>query len=347
MPDARSLPNLDFSRFRAVGEARAAFLAELRDAAREVGFFYLSGHGIAIDEADRLKTLGRQFFALPEDDKVAIEMVHSPHFRGYTRAGFERTRGQPDWREQIDFASERTPLPRDAGLPDWARLQGPNQWPAALPALKSAVIEWQSHLTALAIDLLKAFALALEQDENVFLPIYSNAPVEHIKIIRYPGRENTGSDQGVGAHKDGGFLTILLQDVQGGLQVQADDGTWIDAPPIAGTFIINIGEVLEMASNGYLRATVHRVVTPPAGKDRLSIAYFFGAQLDAVIPLLQLKPEFAAEALGPAADPDNPLFREIGRNYLKGRLRSHPDVARRHYADLLDAIPVPATASAY
>ncbi|SHE80214.1 Isopenicillin N synthase [Kaistia soli DSM 19436] len=347
MPDARSLPILDFSRFRAGGATRAAFLADLRDAAREVGFFYLSGHGIATSEADHLKALGRQFFALPEADKVAIEMVHSPHFRGYTRAGFEHTRGQPDWREQIDFSSERALLPREAGQPDWTRLQGPNQWPSALPALKPAVLDWQSHLTALAIDLLKAFALALAQDEDVFKPIYESAPIEHIKIIRYPGRDSTGSDQGVGAHKDGGFLTILLQDVQGGLQVQADDGSWIDAPPIPGTFIINIGEVLEMASNGYLRATVHRVVTPPAGKDRLSIAYFFGAQLDAVIPLLQLTPAFAAEALGPAADPDNPLFREIGRNYLKGRLRSHPDVARRHYADLLEGVPQPATAGAY
>ena len=348
MSQASSLPILDFSRFRAGGGQRDDFLNSLRDAAREVGFFYLSGHGIAAETVDELRALSRRFFALPEAEKRAIEMVNSPHFRGYTQPGFERTRGERDWREQVDFATEREPLRRDAGLPDWSRLQGPNQWPASLPDLKPAILSWQVQLTALAIDLLKAFALALDQDEDVFAPIYRDAPIEHIKIIRYPGRENTESEQGVGAHKDGGFLTILLQDeTQGGLQVQNDDGSWIDAPAIPGTFIINIGEVLEMASNGYLRATVHRVVTPPAGRDRLSIAYFFGAQLDAVIPLLQLRPELAAEALGPAADPLNPLFRGIGRNYLKGRLRSHPDVARRHYADLLDAIPVPETASAY
>jgi isopenicillin N synthase-like dioxygenase len=341
------LPILDFSRFRAGAEGRAAFLAELREAARHYGFFYLTGHGIPDNEADRIKALSRQFFQLPEAEKLAIEMVNSPHFRGYTRAGWERTKGQADWREQVDFASEREPLPSGGGRPDWARLQGPNLWPAELPALKPALLAWQSQLTELAVDLLRAFALALGQDEDVFAPIYKDAPIQHIKIIRYPGREATGSEQGVGAHKDGGFLTLLLQDVQSGLQVENYEGGWIDAPPIRGTFIVNIGEVLEMASNGYLRATVHRVVTPPAGSDRLSVAYFFGAQLDAHIPLLQLAPDLAAAALGPEADPDNPLFRDIGRNYLKGRLRSHPDVARRHYADLVANEPSPAVASAY
>ncbi len=82
---------------------------------------------------------------------------------------------------------------------------------------------------------------------------------------------------------------------------------------------------------------MHRVVTPPAGRDRLSIAFFLGARLDATVPLLTLPPELAAQARGPASDPDNPLFHEVGPNYLKGRLRSHPDVARRHYADVLAA----------
>jgi isopenicillin N synthase-like dioxygenase len=75
-------------------------------------------------------------------------------------------------------------------------------------------------------------------------------------------------------------------------------------------------------------------VTPPAGSDRLSVAYFLGAELDATIPLLELPPHLKAEAHGVTRDPNNPLFRDVGRNYLKSRLRSHPDVARRYYADL-------------
>jgi isopenicillin N synthase-like dioxygenase len=136
-------------------------------------------------------------------------------------------------------------------------------------------------------------------------------------------------------NKDGGFLTLLLQDEHKGLQVEYD-GEWADVDPIPGTLVVNIGELLELASNGYLRATVHRVVTPFAGVERLSVPFFFGARLDATIPLLELPPHLAAEARGPASDPENPLFRDVGFNVLKSRLRSHPDVARRHYADLLE-----------
>ncbi len=98
--------------------------------------------------------------------------------------------------------------------------------------------------------------------------------------------------------------------------------------------MVNIGELLELATNGYLRATVHRVVSPPAHQERLSIAFFLGAQLDATVPVYTLPPELAQEALGPDSDPQNPLLREVGWNYLKGRLRSHPDVAERYYQDL-------------
>lgn len=177
--------------------------------------------------------------------------------------------------------------------------------------------------------------MALEQPKDVFAPIYAPAPNQLIKIIRYPGRAVGESDQGVGAHKDSGFLAVLLRDAEAGLQVEAEDG-WIDAPPIPGTFVINIGEILEVASNGFLRANVHRVVSPRAGTDRLSVAFFLGARLDSEVPLLSLPSHLAAEARGVTQDPLNPIFREVGRNYLKGRLRSHPDVAQRHHADLIE-----------
>jgi len=344
---ARSLPTLDLRRFDAVGEERAAFLGDLRRAAREFGFFYLAGHGISQNFTETVVNLSLRFFSLPESDKLAIEMVNSPHFRGYNRAGFEYTRGKQDWREQIDIGAERPALPRDPAAPAWTRLQGPNQWPPALPELKPVLLDYQEKATALAIRVIQAFSAALEQPENVFEPIYSPAPNQLIKIIRYPGRAAGESDQGVGAHKDSGFLAVLLQDRVAGLQVEGEDG-WIDAPPVPGTFVVNIGEILEIASNGYLRANVHRVVSPPAGGDRLSVAFFLGARLDSEVPLLALPPHLAAEARGVTQDPLNPLFREAGRNYLKGRLRSHPDVARRHHADLLEPSDgKPELASAY
>jgi isopenicillin N synthase-like dioxygenase len=345
---AETLPTLDLRRFNAGGAERSSFLEELRTAARGVGFFYLIGHGIEDRLIEDVLKISRRFFALPEKDKLAIEMVNSPHFRGYNRAGYEHTRGKPDWREQVDIGPERPALPLDRGAPPWERLQGPNQWPAAFPEFKPTLLAYQDRTTALAIRVLRAFAAALEQSEDVFAPIYTPAPNPLIKIIRYPGRASDESDQGVGAHKDSGFVTLLLQEKQAGLQVQADDGGWIDAPPVPGTFVVNIGEILEMASNGYLRANIHRVVSPPLGTDRLSVALFLGARHDATVPLLSLPGRLAAQARGVTQDPDNPLFREVGRNYLKSRLRSHPDVARRHYADLIDpASAASEPASAY
>jgi isopenicillin N synthase-like dioxygenase len=336
---AQTLPVLDFREFDGGPAQRSAFLEKLRVAARDTGFFYLVGHGIAQDFLDQLFALSRRFFDLPEAEKTAVEMINSPHFRGYTRIGREHTRGERDWREQLDVGAERERLVSKPGDPAWVRLQGPNQWPQALPELRPAILRWQREATDLAIRLVRAFSASLGQDEGVFEPIYAEKPNQLVKIIRYPGRDATESEQGVGAHKDSSFVTILLQHEQSGLQVEGPqagiDGGWIDAPPLRGSFIINVGELLEMASNGYLRATMHRVTTPPAGTDRLSIAFFLGARLDSVVPVLTLSPELAAEAKGVAQDPLNPLFLEVGKNYLKGRLRSHPDVARRHYADQL------------
>jgi len=196
------------------------------------------------------------------------------------------------------------------------------------------VMRWQTAASAILIRLMHAFTLSLGQREDALHSLYKDDPHTLVKLIRYPGRDLTSSDQGVGAHKDSDLLSLLLQDEQGGLQVEDKRG-WVDVPPRAGTLVVNIGEFLELASDGYLRATLHRVLTPPAGKERISAVFFLGARLDATVPLLTLPPELAQQARGPERDPNNPLLREVGLNYLKGRLRSHPDVAQRHYADIL------------
>lgn len=333
--DITALPSLDLSLLDSSLEQRQKFLDDLRHAARDVGFFYLTDHGIDGDLLRQVQDHARQFFALPEDEKVAVAMINSPHFRGYNRAASEITRGKPDLREQFDLGAERAALELDHNSPDWARLQGPNQWPTALPQLKPLLLAWQQAMTRMALRLLRAFAQALSLPEGAFDPLYGDKPNEHIKLIRYPGRAEGQSNQGVGAHKDSGFLSFLLQDQQAGLQVEIEEGRWIDAWPRENSLVVNIGELLELATNGYLRATVHRVQSPPAGSERLSIAFFLGARLDAVVPLYPLPAELLREARGPASDPDNPLFLDVGWNYLKGRLRSHPDVARRFYADAL------------
>ena len=334
-----SIPLLDLRRFDADEAQRAAFLAELRAAAHDVGFFYVTGHGVEARLLYDVMQSARSFFSLPVGDKLAIEMVNSPHFRGYNRVAAERTRGRPDWREQIDIGAERPALPRDGNAPAWARLRGPNQWPAALPELRTVVEHWQTAAIQVLIRILRAFALALGQRADALEPLYGVDPHYLVKFIRYPGAAAVGDPRsgdalGVGAHKDSELITLLLQDDRAGLQVETSRG-WVDVPPRDGTFVVNIGELLELASDGYLRATMHRVVMPPPGTERLSAAFFLGARLDATVPVLTLPPALASHARGPERDPQNPLYREVGLNYLKGRLRSHPDVARRHHADLL------------
>ena len=333
--DITALPILDLSLLDGTAIQRQGFLDDLRHAARDVGFFYLTGHGIDSELLQQVQAGARQFFALPDSEKAAVGMINSPHFRGYNRAASEITRGQPDLREQFDLGAERAVLPIDDNSPWWARLQGPNQWPAALPELKPLLLDWQQAMTGMSLRLLRAFAEALSLPQEAFDRLYGDQPNEHIKLMRYPGQAPQQSNQGVGAHKDSGFLSFLLQDRQAGLQVEIEEGRWIDALPLENTLVVNIGELLELATNGYLRATVHRVLSPQAGNERLSIAFFLGAQLDAVVPLYSLPTALLRDARGPASDPDNPLFRDVGWNYLKGRLRSHPDVARRYYAEAL------------
>ncbi|PJZ02649.1 2-oxobutyrate oxidase [Pantoea rodasii] len=330
---AETLPVLDLALLELPDADQSPYLAELRNTARDVGFFYLINHGINPQLLQNVPSITQAFFALPDEEKQRVSMIHSPHFRGYNRAGVEYTREQRDQREQFDIGAERVALALQAGDPAWKRLQGPNLWPEALPQLRPVIHAWQQAMTGIALRLLRAFAKSLSLPPDAFDALYGTHPNEHVKLIRYPGQADSASQQGVGAHKDSGFLTFLLQDDQPGLQVEVTPDNWVDALPKPGAFVVNIGELLEIATNGYLRATVHRVVSPPARNERVSIAFFLGAQLDAEVPIYQLPPQLASEARGPTSDPTNPLLREVGWNYLKGRLRSHRDVAARYYAD--------------
>ncbi|AZP83926.1 isopenicillin N synthase family oxygenase [Mycobacterium avium subsp. paratuberculosis] len=283
---------------------------------------------------DGLREAARRFFRLPQADKDAVAMVRSPHFRGYTRLGGERTRGAVDWREQIDIGPQRPPI---GGLDksDYRWLQGPNQWPAALPELPGLIEEWDAALSGVARTLLRHWAAALGSPADVFDAAFADAPATLIKIIRYPGR--AAGPQGVGAHRDAGVLTLLLAEPGSrGLQVcragPGGDG-WIDVPPRHGAFIVNIGELLEAATRGYLRATEHRVNLAGSTAERISVPYFFNPRLDARIPVLSLPPELRARAVErwtPSEDPADPIFSVYGRNAWKSRLRSHPDVASAH-----------------
>lgn len=328
-----SLPVLDISELDRGDAAAAAFRDKLRQVTHDVGFFYLVGHGIPQELIDEVLDVSRRFFELPEADKLAIENVHSPQFRGYTRTGEELTNGAVDWREQIDIGEERETV---EGGPAFQRLEGPNLWPAALPELESAITRWREQLSALALRLLRTWAVSLGSPADVFDDAFAERPFTLIKIVRYPGRTDEAAQQGVGAHRDGGVLTLLLVEPdKGGLQVE-HEGDWVDAPSVPGAFVVNIGEMLELATDGYLKATLHRVESPKAGTDRISIPFFFNPALEATMPRLELPAELKAEARGLSSDPtDSPILETYGENVLRYRLRAHPNVAAIHHADLL------------
>jgi len=332
---SRGIPIIDLSLLR--GTDPAAESARLRAALHETGFLYVTGHGVPSSVVEGVFAAAREFFALPLEDRLAIDEVNSPHFRGYTQLGNELTQGRADQRDQLDVGPERQALELGPDDPAYLRMTGPNQWPTALPTLRPAVLAWYDEARRVSIELLQCIAVALGQPADWFDAWFDDQTHDHLKVIRYPGSLVREGDQGVGAHKDYGWLALLVQDDLGGLQVQALDGTWIDATPVPGTFVVNIGEMLEVATRGYLRATVHRVVSPATTQDRYSIPFFLGPRLDATVPAIPLPDDLAAQARGIEDDPANPLLSVYGANALKGWLRAHPRVAERWWTDVIDS----------
>jgi isopenicillin N synthase-like dioxygenase len=201
--------------------------------------------------------------------------------------------------------------------------------------MRPVVLEWMRAMDGVGLAVLRALALGLGQPLHYFDAFFLPRGDPHLKIIRYPAQEpRSHSGQGVGMHHDSGLVSFVLQDSVGGLQA-LHGGRLIDAAPRPGTYVMNLGEMLQAATAGYLNATKHRVQSPPAQTERFSIAYFFHPRLDAVFAPIPLPPELAAQATGgQSTDPNDPIFATFGDNYLKIRLRSHADVAAAHYADV-------------
>jgi isopenicillin N synthase-like dioxygenase len=245
---------------------------------------------------ERLEDASRRFFALPPADKMEIEMARGGRaWRGYFPVGGELTSGKPDQKEGLYLGTD---LPSDhervrAGWP----LHGANLWPARVPELRSAALDYMAATTHAAHALMEGVALSLGLPDDYFARHYTAEPTVLFRIFHYPaephgadGRSESAESAetwGVGEHTDYGLLTLLAQDEHGGLQVKTPRGGpggwpgWIDAPPVPGTLVCNIGDMLDRMSGGWFRSTPHRVRNT-SGRDRLSFPLFFD-------------PDFAAE----------------------------------------------------
>ncbi len=338
---ARQVPVLDIAGYIRAPDSAAGqeFVRALREACSGSGFCQIVGHPVEPEQNQAIVDAARAFFDLPVRERQDLAIVNSPHFRGYTLLGDERTQGISDWREQIDFGGELAPRPPKPGDPPWQRLRGPNQWPPGLPAMKDTVLDWMRAMEGLGLAVGRALAQGLGQPATYFEQYFLPEGDAKLKLIRYPAQDRTReTGQGVGLHQDSGFLTFVLQDRVGGLQVQMGDDL-VGVTPLPGAFVLNLGEMLQAATGGYLRATKHRVASPPAGVERLSIAYFHNPRLEATLKPMTLPADLVTGDFDlQDEDPKNRIFTTFGENQLKLRLRSHPDVARAHYADLLDPV---------
>jgi isopenicillin N synthase-like dioxygenase len=279
------LPVIDVRPLAGVGSAadRGAVAEEIQAACRERGFFYVTGHGVPPDLLDRLADASAEFFALPLADKLEIAMERGGRaWRGYFPVGAELTSGQPDLKEGLYFGAE---LPDDdprvrAGLP----LHGRNLFPRQVPRLLPLVLSYLDALASAGQAVLAGVALSLGLDAGYFASGYTADPTLLFRVFHSPPSPPRDAGWGVGEHTDYGLLTLLAQDDRGGLQIAAPEG-WIDAPPIPGTLVCNIGDMLDRLTGGWYRSTPHRVRNL-SGHGRLSFPFFLDPAFAAEVPPL-------------------------------------------------------------
>jgi isopenicillin N synthase-like dioxygenase len=382
---APSAFTLDFSQWtgpNATKSSKNAFIQQLREASAGLGFFYLLN--TPLDQGDlrkRIFDLNEAFFALPLHVRQQISIVNSPHFRGFSKFGDERTQDMVDHRDQIDYGLEYAKGVEDKEILQkfpFLHLLGPNQFlpDDILPGHRELVLRWLDICQDISLSLTEALEVALGAPKDSLVQFLTgqsndqNSSTAHryarMKTIRYPRAASIdgiqrlqGSTQGVGAHKDGGWITILATSPHRGLQVQSYNGDWIDVDHHPHGMVVNFGQQIERVSRGAITAAAHRVLSHtedsqlsanlPSG-DRYSVAYFSTPALNVVVrslPSDSFSPEILSiwqkaqeERKKAGLDtvvtdiPKGDLWGQeddvFGFQAWKGIVRSHPNVVERY-----------------
>lgn len=278
------IPLIDFSPFvagDAAGKRRVA--GDIRQACTEVGFLYLGNHGVPQAKLDAMFAAARQFFALPEARKNDPRWRITPQrTRGY-QPMFSRHYAHtvaPDINEAFKYQREYPADDPDIRAGD--RFHQTNQWPDGLPGFRETLLDYFDEMTRLSDRLLRAFALALDMDEEWFLAFYRK-PLTQVTLLHYPPQppQTPERQYGIRPHADSTAFTVLAQDEVGGLQVERRGG-WIDAPPIPGAYVINIGDMMARWTNDRFTSTPHRVINR-TGRERFSVPFFAIPDFDATV----------------------------------------------------------------
>jgi len=282
-----SVPVIDVSGlYSADPLAKAAVAAEIGRACDEIGFFYAVGHHVPLATIEAACAKSAEFFAQPLETRLQIKSDRNN--RGYREMGDTvHKSGKVFARDSFDLGFPVKPDDPEvvAGIP----LYAPNRWPD-LPGFEAALSDYYKGSFEVGMRILEGFALYLGREPDFFSKHFTR-PIADMVINHYfaYGRaiEVGGSEIGSGAHTDHGIITILWQDNSGGLEVMGRDGDWLPVPPIPGSYVINVGELMKRWTNARFKATIHRVVHTK-DSDRFSMPLFCNPNHDTVVDPRQL-----------------------------------------------------------
>lgn len=281
---------------------------DIRAAAQTSGFFYVVNHGIPEALVAQQFDVAAQFFRLPTDLKQKVAANVGDAKWGYEAIGSQRLdeAANVDLKESFQFGMayppdhpymrKRYPMYRETA------------WPESLPQFKSTCIAYYDAVANLSKKLLQLIAISLDLNESYFSAFNEN-PSDSLRLLWYPPHPTSADAHtfGAGSHTDWGALTILAQDAIGGLEVQMLDGTWVAATPVAGAFVVNLGDMMPRWTNGLYRSNHHRVINRNGhDKDRQSVAYFADLDVEATIePIPHLIPTAGGGAFAPCTVGDH------------------------------------------
>jgi isopenicillin N synthase-like dioxygenase len=279
--NSQSLPVIDFD-----DASDEALARQLDQAFSEIGFCYFKGIGVDRAVVDGVFEASRRFHAQPRAAKNALAM--NKFHRGYMapKTSIIQTSSvarvtKPNDSESFMLMHEVPENDPRFGRP----LDGPNLWPD-LPGFREAVEAYEKAMHAFCLRLLSPLAIALGLPPQWFAPHFQK-PTTFLRLLHYPPHAQDAADDAFGSapHTDYGFITLLTQDRQGGLEVRRKDGTWLAAPPLDGTWVVNVADMLARWTNGRWQSTPHRVKNLSGG-DRYSCPYFFDMSMDSIVEVL-------------------------------------------------------------
>ena len=259
------------------GKASQAVARQLRSAGMATGFFYIKNHGIPATLVAKQFQLTQQLMDLPLATRQALSVKHSKTMRGFEELGEQRldAAARPDLKES--FYCGLAYAPDHPYVLAGYQTYGGNQWPEELPHAAEQCEVYSQALLSLCNRLMQLLALSLVLPETYFDASNQN-PMVTLRMVRYPAHPLDADERtfGAGAHTDWGAFTLLAQDDHGGLEVALPDGSWLSAPPIPGTFIVNLGDMVPRWTNNHYRSSLHRVRNLHSkGAVRYSIPFFY------------------------------------------------------------------------